>query len=259
MTVAGDAFGRALYDAWLGRGRGYHIIEREDGLLDAMESNAYFRPPAAWEPFERQALRYARGRVLDIGCGAGRHALYLQQRHLHVLGIDISPLAVRVARARGLRRAKVALAARIPLSWGPFGTILMLGNNFGLLENRVRGRRLLRHLFRMTTAQGRILAGERPPSIAAIIAGTGVVAGWGDRSGCGSATARTPHPGLTICSCQGLNCVRSCVIRDGARSRFCRPAAPCMSPCWRKSAESTRLSARPGARRALLPLRAGRC
>jgi len=167
MTVAGDAFGRALYDAWLGRGRGYHIIEREDGLLDAMESNAYFRPPAAWEPFERQALRYARGRVLDIGCGAGRHALYLQQRHLHVLGIDISPLAVRVARARGLRRAKVALAARIPLSWGPFGTILMLGNNFGLLENRVRGRRLLRHLFRMTTAQGRILAGERDPYLRA--------------------------------------------------------------------------------------------
>src|SRR3990170_3314929 len=167
MTVAGDAFGRALYDAWLGRGRGYHIIEREDGLLDAMESNAYFRPPAAWEPFERQALRYARGRVLDIGCGAGRHALYLQQRHLHVLGIDISPLAVRVARARGLRRAKVALAARIPLSWGPFGTILMLGNNFGLLENRVRGRRLLRHLFKMTTAQGRILAGERDPYLRA--------------------------------------------------------------------------------------------
>lgn len=167
MTVAGDAFGRALYDAWRGRGRGYHIVEREDGLLDAMESKPYFRPPAAWESFERQAMRYARGRVLDIGCGAGRHALYLQQRGLDVLGTDISPLAVRVARARGLRRAKVIAATQIPISWGPFDTILMLGNNFGLLQNRVRGRGMLRRFHRITTEKGRILAGERDPYLRA--------------------------------------------------------------------------------------------
>lgn len=163
MKTVEDAFGRALYDAWRGRGRGYHVVEREDGLLDAMETKMYFRPPAEWEPFERQALRYARGRVLDIGCGAGRHALYLQERGLDVLGTDISRLAVRVSRARGLRRGRVVSAARIPVSWGPFDTVLMLGNNFGLMESRKRAKVRLRRLYRMTTARGRILAGERDP------------------------------------------------------------------------------------------------
>jgi SAM-dependent methyltransferase len=163
MKASGDAFGRALYDAWRGRGRGHHIVEREDGLLDALESAAYFRPPSAWEPFERQALRYARGRVLDIGCGAGRHALVLQERGLDVLATDISPLAVRVSRARGVRRARVVAMARIPMSWGPFDTILMLGNNFGMMENRVRAKARLRRLYRMTTDHGRILAGSRDP------------------------------------------------------------------------------------------------
>lgn len=163
MRASQDAFGRALYDAWRGRGRGFHVVEREDGLLDAMETKTYFRPPAAWEPFERQALRYARGRVLDIGCGAGRHAIYLQERGLDVLGTDISPLAIRVSRVRGLRRARVIPAARIPKAWGPFDTVLMLGNNFGLLQDRVRGRRFLRRLYGLTTDRGRILAGDRDP------------------------------------------------------------------------------------------------
>lgn len=163
MKSRDDSFGQALYDAWRGRGRGYHIVEREDGLLDAMESATYFRPPSAWESFERQALRYARGRVLDIGCGAGRHALVLQQRGLDVLATDISPLAVRVSRARGVRRARVVAMAQIPASWGPFDTVLMLGNNFGLMENRARAKARLRRLHRMATDRGRILAGSRDP------------------------------------------------------------------------------------------------
>lgn len=163
MKPLEDAFGRALYDAWRGRGGGYHVVERDDGMVDAMESALYLRRPAAWQPFERQALRYARGRVLDIGCGAGRHALYLQRRGLDVLGTDISPLAIRVSRERGLRRANVCAAAQIPASWGPFDTILMLGNNFGLMESRGRAKRLLQRLHRMTTDAGRILAGERDP------------------------------------------------------------------------------------------------
>ena len=35
-----------------------------------------------WHLTEKKAIKYARGRVLDIGCGAGRHALYLQDKGL---------------------------------------------------------------------------------------------------------------------------------------------------------------------------------
>ncbi len=69
-----DAFGHALWDAYR-EGSGVHVIEREDGYIDAEDAAAYLRPPGKWTVVEHAALRLARGRVLDVGCGAGRHAL----------------------------------------------------------------------------------------------------------------------------------------------------------------------------------------
>jgi len=84
------------------------IIEREDGYIDpGSEPGSYFRKYNEWEPLERRAIRAVRGRVLDIGCGAGRHALYLQQRGFDVTGIDASSGAVKVCKARGLRKVLV--------------------------------------------------------------------------------------------------------------------------------------------------------
>lgn len=37
-----------------------------------------------WPSRHRQAVRYAKGRVLDVGCGAGRHALYLKAKGLDI-------------------------------------------------------------------------------------------------------------------------------------------------------------------------------
>ena len=47
-------------------------------------------------------MRFVRGRVLDLGCGAGRVGLHLQSRGHDVVGIDVSPLAVEIAGQRGL-------------------------------------------------------------------------------------------------------------------------------------------------------------
>ena len=40
------------------------------------------------------------GRGIDIGCGTGTNAVYLAQRHFHVLGIDVSRRAIALARKR---------------------------------------------------------------------------------------------------------------------------------------------------------------
>jgi SAM-dependent methyltransferase len=115
---------------------------------------------------ERRAIRFARGRVLDIGCGAGRHSLYLQQKGLVVTGIDNSPGAVRVCRLRGLKKVFVRSIAELhkfrPKS---FDTILMLGNNFGLFGSAAGAKRILKELSRITSPQARILAGTRNPYI----------------------------------------------------------------------------------------------
>lgn len=42
---------------------------------------------------------WLRGSVLDVGCGAGEHTMYLAERGHTVLGVDFSPVAVEVARA----------------------------------------------------------------------------------------------------------------------------------------------------------------
>jgi 2-polyprenyl-3-methyl-5-hydroxy-6-metoxy-1,4-benzoquinol methylase len=73
-------------------------------------------------------MRFVKGRVLDIGCGAGRVALYLQKKGFDVSGIDVSPLAVKVCKLRGLKKARVLSISNIGAKLGKFDTLLMFGN-----------------------------------------------------------------------------------------------------------------------------------
>jgi SAM-dependent methyltransferase len=135
-----DAFGQMLLD-----GAGTEIIERDDGFLDTAKF-LYFAPVTRWPAVERRALRWVRGRVLDAGLGAGRVALELQRRGRSVVGIDISPGAVEVARERGVRDVRLLAFEEVDDSIGQFDTIVMLGNNFGLFGSPSKARRLLRRL-----------------------------------------------------------------------------------------------------------------
>src|SRR5580700_1084835 len=78
------------------------IIERDDGFIIAQRPARYFAAPADWADFEQTALALAHGRVLDVGCGAGRFALALQERGTPVTGLDVSAGAVDVCRQRGV-------------------------------------------------------------------------------------------------------------------------------------------------------------
>jgi SAM-dependent methyltransferase len=159
-----DAFGHALSDYLQGRGRGFEVIERDDGYIDISGGRHQFLAEYHdWPANHRHAMRYAQGRVLDIGCGAGRHALYLQRKGFDVLGIDVSPLAIRVCRRRGLRQAKVMSVTQINPALGSFGTVLMLGANFGLLANPRRARWLLKRMHAITAHDARIIAESRDP------------------------------------------------------------------------------------------------
>ncbi len=152
-----DAFGRALYDAHRGVDA-HELVERDDGFLDAVSATDYLAPCTSWSSATRRILGEVRGRVLDIGCGAGRFAIPLQERGHSVLGIDISPLAVRTARLRGLAHARVLSITGVSKRLGTFDTVLMLGNNFGLVANPRRARWLLRRLKSLTRADARIIA-----------------------------------------------------------------------------------------------------
>jgi SAM-dependent methyltransferase len=153
-----DAFGHQLYDLYNGR-RVIEIVERDDGLIDPSEDlpKYYLAEFKDWTPREKLASRYVKGRVLDIGCGGGRWSLYLQKKGHDVLGIDNSPLVVKVCKLRGLRNAKVRSITDVDSRLGSFDTILMMGNNFGLFGGPVRARRLLKRFYQMTSPRARLI------------------------------------------------------------------------------------------------------
>jgi SAM-dependent methyltransferase len=160
-----DAYGHEVWDYYT-KHRGQETIEREDGLIDPSESlpRGYFAQLKDWDVVERKGIAFAKGRVLDVGCGPGRVALYLQKyRKLKVLGIDISPLALKVAKARGVKWTRLLAFEDIDFGPGSFDTVVMYGNNFGLFGSREKAKTLLRKLYGMTTPGAVIICSNANP------------------------------------------------------------------------------------------------
>ena len=97
-----------------------------------MSAGEYFKEYDEWPRYERESILEARGTALDVGCGAGRAALWLQRRGLEVISIDNSPLALRVAALRGVKNCRLMEARKFEFPASYFDTIIMFGNNFGI-------------------------------------------------------------------------------------------------------------------------------
>ncbi|MCC7409438.1 MAG: methyltransferase domain-containing protein [Phycisphaeraceae bacterium] len=155
MCACQDAYGKAMMD---------YLTGRRTAELMQIGCKTWFFEYDQWFEREQGAMQYVQGRVLDVGCGAGRHSLYLQGRGCDVLAIDKSPLAIKVCRHRGVRETRVMSLTQVTRRLGLFDTILLLGNNFGLMANRRRARWILRRFWAMTRADARILAGSGDPA-----------------------------------------------------------------------------------------------
>jgi SAM-dependent methyltransferase len=164
MTL-GDAYGQMLLDALEPGGEMLEIVERDDGHIMASRfgPEAYLEPFRRWPARQRRAMRLVRGRVVDAGTGAGRVPLHLQERGLEVVAIDSSPGAVETARRRGVLDARLLRVEQIGPSLGQFDTVVMFGNNLGLLGGLEHGRRLLRRLGRVASPGARILGETLDP------------------------------------------------------------------------------------------------
>lgn len=157
-----DAFGEGL-KAFLAGDPQEEIVEREDGHIDSVPHTVYFQGFRQWSPQTKRAMRLVKGRVLDIGCGAGRHGLYLQGKGFRVTGIDVSPLALKVCRSRGLKDVRLCSISKIGPRLGKFDTIIMMGNNFGLFGGFRQGRRILRRMRGITREGAKIIAEATDP------------------------------------------------------------------------------------------------
>lgn len=140
-----------------------HFTERDDGHINEMDATMYFAPYEEWPEYEREAMLEARGRVLDVGLGAGRHSLWLQGRGHEVVGLDLSPLAVEVSRLRGVRDARVMDVTSMSFPDEHFDTVLMMGANLGIVGDIQEIQRILGYMDRVTKPGAIIIGSTRDP------------------------------------------------------------------------------------------------
>jgi SAM-dependent methyltransferase len=156
VTPDRDVFGRALLD-WTMGATSPEVLEREDGFTQVGAGpDVYLSGFRDWPAAERQSVRFLRGRVMDVGCGAGRVALELQRRGLEVVGLDASPLAARAAALRGVREVWSEPLERLGSRLLAFDSLVLFGNNFGIFETPERARRILAQLAKRMKPEARI-------------------------------------------------------------------------------------------------------
>jgi SAM-dependent methyltransferase len=165
MKANQDAYGHQLLAQLENRAATYEIIERDDDFIAAgSDAGYYFSEYEDWAPFEQEAIARAKGRTLDVGCGAGRHSLYLQEKGFDATGIDNSPGAIKVCKQRGLKEAIVRSIVDIDkFKANSFDAILMMGNNFGLFGSAENAKLTLEKMFQITSPEALIIAGSLNP------------------------------------------------------------------------------------------------
>ena len=150
-----DIFGKALLDFYNGKHTENIITTTNISEDDDMPLEFLFRDYDSMGKLEQKALQLAKGRVLDVGCGAGIHSLYLQNKGFDVKAIDVSKGAVEVAQKLGVKN--VALMDILDET-EKFDTILLMMNGTGIFQELSKTPFYLKHLKSLLNPGGQILA-----------------------------------------------------------------------------------------------------
>lgn len=126
-----------------------------DDSRDQMEIATYFRTWKKLPLLEQIALQECKGKVLDIGAGAGSHALYLQRKDYDVTALDFSSGAVEIMQSRGVQKVVQEDVFRFRESG--FNTLLLLMNGIGLVGNLAGLKAFLLHAENLLAPGGQLL------------------------------------------------------------------------------------------------------
>lgn len=154
-SSAMEPLGKALVD-YQAKGKAATLsVIREDGDTGELPAANLFASTLPTD-VERIAIENCRGRTLDVGAGAGRHALLLQARGVTVEAIDISEDAVEVMRRRGVKNVRCVDV--FELQGDRYDTILMLQHGLGITATMDGLTRFLTRMTEVTAPGGAILA-----------------------------------------------------------------------------------------------------
>ena len=151
-----DLFGTAILDYQTNNSPEDISTETTISEADAMEVSYLFRSYREMPKLEQKALQLAKGKVLDVGCGAGSHSLYLQEKGLEVTSIDISENAIKACELRGVKNAQVQNVLDLDPK-DKFDTILLLMNGTGIFGTLNQTSKYLQKLKNLLAPNGQIL------------------------------------------------------------------------------------------------------
>ena len=150
-----DLFGKAILDFQTNNSPEDIIAETNISEADEMSVAYLFRNYDEMPKLEQKALQLSKRKVLDVGCGAGSHGLYLQEKGFEVTSIDISVNAIKTCELRGLKNAIVKNV--LELDNEKFDTILLLMNGTGIFETLKKTTTYLQKLKSLLYPKGQIL------------------------------------------------------------------------------------------------------
>ena len=155
-----DLFGDAILDYYNDNAPEDLVTKTNITEPDVMPVAYLFRNFDAMPLLEQQAMRLAKGNILDVGCGAGSHSLYLQNINNNtVTSIDISPNAIKACKLRGVKNALVQDVMTIDSDdfQNKFDTILLLMNGTGICGKLEKFSFFLQKLKSLLRPNGQIL------------------------------------------------------------------------------------------------------
>jgi SAM-dependent methyltransferase len=156
MTMK-DLFGKAILDFQTNNSPEDLITETTISEEDEMSVAYLFRDFSGMPILEQKALLLSKGKVLDVGCGAGSHSLYLQnEKNLEVTAIDISEKAIESCKLRGVSDAKVENILQFETD-EKFDTLLLLMNGTGIFGKLANISQYLQKLKSLLAVNGQIL------------------------------------------------------------------------------------------------------
>ncbi|EZH73032.1 methyltransferase [Aquimarina atlantica] len=151
-----DIFGKAIKDFYNKKYTEDIIVQANDFDDDHIPIPYLFREYPEMPKIEQKALELSYGKVLDVGCGAGSHSLFLQNNQkLDVKAIDISEGAIEICKKRGVHHA--AVQDMYDHSDATYDTILLLMNGSGIIGTLDHIDRFFTHAKTLLAPGGQIL------------------------------------------------------------------------------------------------------
>lgn len=151
-----DPMGKAIHD--------YQFLNKKEATIQVLSSITFpdifpvqylFRSYNNMPDLEKKALSLCKGKILDVGAGAGCHSIYLQKQNKNVTSLDISALSCKVMKAHGLKN--VLQGDILNFTHAPFDTILMLMNGIGICGNITTLNSFFKTIKKLLAPGGKIL------------------------------------------------------------------------------------------------------